>query len=201
MQDLHSLQDKVLPLAPRLRSTLATVTSLKKYNETLRSSGCCKEALYVEIADELESYDVQLNGHLASVTLLEKRVQEILNLLGVALNLKSQATAVKINHNIWSLTKDSVDDNATVRLVTIVTLLYLPASFVASILGMNLFAFQSADSSDFQISKQFWIFIVLTVPLTLITVGSWVVLARKRRKQRMEEREEQALAGGGQEEV
>jgi hypothetical protein len=51
--------------------------------------------------------------------------------LGVALNLKSQATAVKINRNIWSLTKDSVDDNATVRLVTIVTLIYLPASFVA----------------------------------------------------------------------
>ena len=81
MQDLHSLQDKVLPLTPRLRSTLATVTLLKKYNETLRKSACCKEALYVEIADELESYDVQLNGNLASVTLLEKRVQEILNLV------------------------------------------------------------------------------------------------------------------------
>jgi hypothetical protein len=112
-----------------------------------------------------------------------------------------------------------VDDNATVRLVTIVTLLYLPASFVAvsvcqhqsryhgltsklqSILGMNLFAFQSADSSNFQISKQFWIFIVLTVPLTLITVGSWIVMARKRRRQRIKEREEQALSGGGEEEV
>jgi hypothetical protein len=50
--------------------------------------------------------------------------------LAVALNLKSQSTAVKINRNIWSLTKDTVDDSATVRLITIVTLIFLPASFV-----------------------------------------------------------------------
>ena len=30
-----------------------------------------------------------------------------------------------------SLTQDSVDDSATVRVVTVVTLVYLPASFVA----------------------------------------------------------------------
>jgi hypothetical protein len=30
-----------------------------------------------------------------------------------------------------SLTKDTVDDSATVRVVTVVTLIFLPASFVA----------------------------------------------------------------------
>lgn len=66
---------------PRLRSTLATVNSLKVYIETLRRRECCKEELSVEIIDELESYDVLLNGHLTSVALLEKRVHEILNLV------------------------------------------------------------------------------------------------------------------------
>jgi hypothetical protein len=45
------------------------------------------------------------------------------------LSLKSQATATNINRNILSLTKDTVDDSATVRVVTVVTLIYLPASF------------------------------------------------------------------------
>jgi hypothetical protein len=81
LQDLYSLQDKALPLAPRLGSTLATVNSLKLYIETLRRKGYCQEDLSYEILDELESYDVILNGHLASIALLEKRTQEILNLV------------------------------------------------------------------------------------------------------------------------
>lgn len=51
--------------------------------------------------------------------------------LSVALNLKNQATSVDINNNMLSLTRDTVDDSATVRVVTLVTLIYLPASFVA----------------------------------------------------------------------
>lgn len=57
------------------------MNSLNVYIETLRRNGSCNEKLSVEIADELESYDVSLNGHLTSVSLLEKRVQEILNLV------------------------------------------------------------------------------------------------------------------------
>jgi hypothetical protein len=47
------------------------------------------------------------------------------------LNLRNQATAAEINHHLLTLTKDTVDDSATVRVVTLVTLIYLPASFIA----------------------------------------------------------------------
>jgi hypothetical protein len=39
-----------------------------------------------------------------------------------------------------SLTKDTVDDSATVRVVTLVTLIYLPASFVTVSTTSYLFA-------------------------------------------------------------
>jgi hypothetical protein len=38
---------------------------------------------------------------------------------------------VNINQSILSLTQDTVDDSATIRVVTIVTLIYVPASFVS----------------------------------------------------------------------
>lgn len=104
------------------------------------------------ISDELRSYETRLRGHIASVEVLEKRIKGVLNLvnyyrksikiemklltplyskLAAALNLRGQATALDMNKNIWSLTKDTVDDSATVRVMTVVTLVYLPGSFVS----------------------------------------------------------------------
>jgi hypothetical protein len=49
----------------------------------------------------------------------------------VALGLKNQDTTVGINNKMLKLTNETFDDNATVRVVTLVTLIYLPASFVS----------------------------------------------------------------------
>lgn len=48
---------------------------------------------------------------------------------------------------------------------------------------MNLFDFDSGgnDAHEFTISKKFWIFAALAVPLTLITLGSWYLFSRRRR--------------------
>jgi hypothetical protein len=81
LQNLHSLQDKILPLCPRLRSTLATVISLKTLFETLRGKSLYEELHSIKILDELRAYEVFINGHISSVELLEKRVQEILSLV------------------------------------------------------------------------------------------------------------------------
>lgn len=109
------------------------------------------------------------------------------------------------------LTNEAFEDNATVRVVTLVTLIYLPASFISvsmlatpckmgltlsqTVLGMNLFNFDDA-TGNFVISGQFWIFVVLAVPLTLLTLGTWYVFTRRRRKQqrkRMLEEENEEL--------
>jgi hypothetical protein len=47
---------------------------------------------------------------------------------------------------------------------------------------MNLFTFQTSNGSGFQISRQFWVFVVLTVPLTILTVGSWFVITNRKKK-------------------
>lgn len=51
--------------------------------------------------------------------------------LSVALGLKNQDTTVGINDKMLRLTNEAFDDNATVMVVTLVTLIYLPASFVS----------------------------------------------------------------------
>jgi hypothetical protein len=51
--------------------------------------------------------------------------------LADTLILKHQRESAKTNNYLVHLTKDTVDDSATVRVVTFVTLIYLPASFIA----------------------------------------------------------------------
>lgn len=56
---------------------------------------------------------------------------------------------------------------------------------------MNLFDFDGECQGGFTISKQFWIFVVLAVPLTLLILASWYVIARRTRKARERKTEEE----------
>jgi hypothetical protein len=117
-----------------------------------------------------------------------------------------------LNNKLVHLTNKSLDENATVRIVTLVTLIYLPASFVSvskplvvpaqltmrhtpltdhdiimkTLFGMNFFDF--GEDGNLEISHHFWIFIILAVPLTVVTVGSWYWLVRRRKKLRERQR-------------
>jgi len=55
---------------------------------------------------------------------------------------------------------------------------------------MNFFEFQ-ADVGGLRASQSFWVYVAVTIPLTLITVGAWYLFKtkydRKRRMKRLDE--------------
>ncbi|KAI9862934.1 MAG: hypothetical protein M1813_004107 [Trichoglossum hirsutum] len=180
---LQNLEDKALSLTVRLRSSLATIRKLGETSKKLYDRGdfACGGMDFQRVCDETNNLESELEGHLQNVKLLQKRARETLGLLSVALNLQNQAMVVNINQSILHLTESTVDDSVTVRVITIVTLVYLPASFVTSFLGMNLFTFQNpSGGSGFAISRQFWVFIVLVVPLTVLTLGLWYWFSKRK---------------------
>ncbi|KAI9927065.1 hypothetical protein MW887_003447 [Aspergillus wentii] len=183
------LGDKLLPLPARLGVALTIITKLEDINTLVHSKDLSTEAQFQKVSDELSYHKTTLEGHLKSVRVLERKIQGISDLLAVSLTLKNQAVTIEINNQMLRLTNDSIDDNATVKVVTLVTLIYLPASFVSTVLGMNLFDFDSGDDNPnpiFTISRQFWIFVVIAVPLTLLTLGSWYYITRRSLKLRQE---------------
>ncbi|PYI01669.1 hypothetical protein BO78DRAFT_464511 [Aspergillus sclerotiicarbonarius CBS 121057] len=186
------LGDIILPLSSWMGVALATIRKMAEINSLLYSKGFSAENDYDRVAGDLASYKVNLEGHLRSVGVLERKAQGISDLLAVALSQRNQAVIIDINQSMLKLTDEGFDDNATVKVVTLVTLIYLPASFVSSILGMNLFDF--ANGEKLSISRQFWIFIVLAVPLTLLTLAMWYFVTqqqlRNRQKKKSKEKEE-----------
>ncbi|TIA59193.1 hypothetical protein D6C76_10501 [Aureobasidium pullulans] len=93
-----------------------------------------------------------------------------------AMILRTQTTTADINHHALDLTKESVQDNSVLKLATLATLFYLPGSFVAGIFGMNYFDF--GDGAKIEIASNFWIYLAVTIPLTVLTGMAWWLAVR-----------------------
>ena len=46
------------------------------------------------------------------------------------IDIKNQEDSARVNQHLADLTRETVDDSANVRVITIVTLFYVPASFI-----------------------------------------------------------------------
>ncbi|KAL0265340.1 hypothetical protein SLS55_001305 [Diplodia seriata] len=84
--------------------------------------------------------------------------------------LRSKSLSDRI-HNEINLAYNLVNqrDSFLMKTIAVMTLIYLPGSYIASIFGMNFFNFSS--SGGLEVSDMFWLYWVLMVALTLVTVG------------------------------
>lgn len=139
VQSLRNLQDKTHNAFACLDASIRILTELS----------CIEKRV-----DELASSVSQLQGNINSIDSLRKRVQGIINhvskIISISrgttlknayatcidqltdtLNFKSQIIAQQSNKHMLGLTLETVDDSATVRVIGVVTLIYLPSTFVA----------------------------------------------------------------------
>ncbi|KAJ5734611.1 Mg2+ transporter protein CorA-like/Zinc transport protein ZntB [Penicillium manginii] len=96
-----------------------------------------------------------------TATNLKNRVQIMARLLSDTLLLRDQMVANQQNTNMFQLNKSAV-------FITTLTLLYLPASFMATFFGMNFFDLDQ-EKNRIVGSPTIWIFIVASTVLTAIT--------------------------------
>lgn len=86
------------------------------------------------------------------------------------------------NQLTLGITRKSYKDAHTLKMITIVTLLYLPASFIAQFLSAGYVTLNKEPTSgkvSLHVSQEIVIFIVLTVIFLVVTLGAWRALERK----------------------
>lgn len=115
----------------------------------------------------------------ASAKYIQSRAEKVIDTLTDGVNQKGQHTAASISESLLRLTERSVDDNMTVRVVTIITLIYLPTQFVATFFGANFVLYQQGKRT-IQLAKNFWIFLAIAIPLTLLTLTVWLLASRRK---------------------
>ncbi|KAH7120344.1 hypothetical protein B0J13DRAFT_567837 [Dactylonectria estremocensis] len=98
------------------------------------------------------------------------------------------AVNTKISRANTSIALDSKQDNAQMRSIALLTMIYLPVTAVASIFSMGIFDW--SPQAGTVVSKYIWVYIVLSIALTIFTVLVWYLATRSKQKKGTDTSEE-----------
>jgi Mg2+ and Co2+ transporter CorA len=91
------------------------------------------------------------------------------------------------------LSRASAADSSTMKAITILTMVFLPATFVCSLFSMGFFEFVEDPTNGagngravgprLHVAGQFWIYFAVAVPLTVVVLGvcaAWLMWSGRR---------------------
>lgn len=143
--------------------------------------------MYLEQLRELELLSTRIDALRSRLQGITKVVSIFLDLAnGIALqNLakesgKENEEMRKLSERMHELTKKSMQDAAAVKVLTILTLIYLPATVVSNFFSTSFVNSEPASGvgAHITISRDWWIFAAVSIPLTLLTLYVWLVWMR-----------------------
>ncbi|KAL9113765.1 MAG: hypothetical protein Q9227_002210 [Pyrenula ochraceoflavens] len=117
-------------------------------------------ALFEDCRKMLERRSVIQHVHIDFLILLNLSNREEMKLsLELAKDSRTVATA-------------SQRDSSSMKALAAVTILFLPGTSISSLFSMSMFDWSDRDRV---LSDRFWIYWAVTVPLTVLTVGLWLI--------------------------
>ncbi|KAJ8124953.1 hypothetical protein O1611_g8688 [Lasiodiplodia mahajangana] len=189
-QDLERLKQRLLRALAILDATVELQARIRGFLEK-NGDGDSDGAIAVELND----FDAEARYYHRCISDLQQRASDTTSLLIDILdrryghaNLRSAAaneSSLKANvASLSTMTTIAVNGEmehkveqktaANVRALTVVATLYLPASLLSGIFSSHLVDVNSTGS--FYVSSEFWKFVVVLVPMTLVTFGVVAVL-------------------------
>ncbi|KAI9367654.1 hypothetical protein BJX61DRAFT_537875 [Aspergillus egyptiacus] len=93
-------------------------------------------------------------------------------------SLKTRAKSLNDRHqNEINLEfgRDARTDSNMMKTVAVVSMFYLPGTFVSGIFGTNFFNFEVDRPNKFSTADDFWMYWAVTIPLTLATIVIWAL--------------------------
>ena len=85
----------------------------------------------------------------------------------------SKVRNLAVAHDTKTIAMASKRDSSSMKMLAAVTTIFPPGAFVATLFSMNMFNWFASDGTPV-VSPRFWMYWSVTIPLTLITVGSWL---------------------------
>lgn len=139
--------------------------SIKRQNWSVDTSPA-DEAAYDALRSGIEDTSRELRFAQRHILLIHGRLQ------GSAVR---DVVTLQNSYTMERMTVKSVQEARAVRIIALVTLLYLPPSFTAALFGMGyLHTTAPNDSSmDVRADPDFYFYLAITLPLMLVTLAGW----------------------------
>jgi len=81
------------------------------------------------------------------------------------------------------IASDTRKDSSRMRSIAFLTMVFLPATFISSLFSTTFFDFRAEDIHGI-ISPYFWVYPVVTIAITALVMGTWILLTKRRRQKR-----------------
>ncbi|KAF1360582.1 hypothetical protein EJ07DRAFT_115890, partial [Lizonia empirigonia] len=100
-----------------------------------------------------------------------ERTSICINLLFHLANQADSRTSKSIQEATAKVAKQTRDDSASMITIAAMTLVFLPGTFISSIMSTTFFNYQG---DGVQVSAKWWILLPTILPLTVLVVGIWL---------------------------
>ena len=125
------------------------------------------------IATRTRSEKRRAEGILAETVAWQQKSQVVVQTLMSLTTQRDQHISISIAEDSRTLAQKATRDSQSMKAIAAVTMVFLPGTFIASMFAMPMFAWDV--SSDRTVSRNFWIYWAVTLPLTALVVVVWLV--------------------------
>lgn len=166
---LHEIARHGVHVKETLSVAIRSLNATRQCQETFRRNtdkirGSNEHRRWDKVGSRLEFQLRFLQGLLDRSEASNARIQ---NEITLAFNVAAQGDSkiqVRIGH-------EAKREASAMKAIAVVTMAFLPATFVSTLFGMNFFSFQPGKA--FTVSRQFWIYWAFSIPLTVATLSLW----------------------------
>ena len=131
LSTLRQIEGRLLLLPPLFRTLIQDIDMMRVFDDTFQSEGSYWDDDHRATQEFLQSFAAMAAAYSQNAIFLRDKIRGTAELLSDTLNLKNQMFAQRMSANTLELTDAAAADSAAIRTITVVTLLYLPATFVA----------------------------------------------------------------------
>ncbi|PGH18772.1 hypothetical protein AJ79_00185 [Helicocarpus griseus UAMH5409] len=196
IQDLQYWLDKASEAVTAMESNVNVISAMRNLYASLSARKDFPEELKEENDDDLIDFDSQLDDLINDFNMQLSRARLLVNITRDRKDLVSQHLNGQAAERTKQLNINLERDAIGMRVITIVTLVYLPATFVSTVFGTDVVKYQNDNAVQNGSSGSFssialtrWL--QVTIPLTVVTlVLAWATFKVAHMQRRLREMRE-----------